>query len=1109
MPGCTPRPTAGLLFELLVLWCCTAAGQGGTAPAAEAGKQAPPQPNGVAGQVKELKPPLYLLKDKDGNLQAVPGFTLEDFHELYELKHLLQQPDRTPDYSLQTMTVTGRVAGGHAELAIEFRILVRDEQCRVPLRLDQAVLRKEVEYAGPGKQFLHFEEDGQGYVSWIRGGAGKQHQLTLHVLVPLSTVGGQSRLRLRCPRATTSELKVKVPLPDVVATVSEPATLLPPSTVEGKATELTALGLGGDFELAWRKQGTRPAETSTALDAVGQAAARIDGRTVSTQMDLTVRAYGAEFDRFGVRLPKGAKLEPGSPSGYTVAQLDERLLEVRFAAKSSEQHARLVFSQAHDVDKPDQWFELAGFEVLGAARHRGHIAVAVTGDWHVLWEPPRAVRQTEELPEGLKIDALVAGFEYFSQPCSLRARLAPKKTRVTVEPEYRLLVGAKQVQLQATFDFLVRGAKVSGLKVEIPDWQVDEVTPDNLVIADAVKVSQSKLVSIPLKQQSLGHVKVNVLAHQEVPPEAKSLSLALPRRPQVDSPGEAAVLVLPAAVVVLPDDNVELIPNDKAMAGLTRQLVSPQMKLPARQQAPLFYRADAANPMFTSAFRVHQRAVTVNASAQIGVDEQSIAVEQRLAYAIAYEVLGTLSVSVPPELAGSDGLTFEVDGQTLAAVASSSPDDKPDPSAPVPMSITLPQPRIGPCELVVRYRLPTEKLQPEQSVLRTVPLVMPADGQLADNRLSVTAAAGIEVQCREGPWTVSEPCPGQPARRGVQQLSATGPAGQVLLAVHLEEAETAGSTVVERAWVQTWLSQSARQDRAVFRLLSSRKDLEVAIPAEAAIEQTEVLLDGRSVPVQTAGDGHLVVPLPGDGGRRRHLLELRYHFASHRPRRGTLSLELPRLEHDVWVRRMYWQLVVPRDEHVIVSPAGFTCEFNWGWDGLFWGRMPLWDQAKLESWVGAEHRTELPEATNRYLFSTLGAVQGAHLQTASRSLIVLVASLAALVAGLLLIYVPASRHPASLFAVAVLLVSAGVLYPEPTLLVSQAASLGLALTLLAGLLARTMARRRRGLAMFEPPSAILDRDSTQTQLQPLVAGSQGSTQTAPALAPVSTTDSHS
>ena len=162
------------------------------------------------------------------------------------------QGDQRPRYSLQQMLATGSVnAAGQAELNIQFRILVREDQwTRIPLRLDQAVLRETAQYQGPGEHFLNFEGDGEGYVAWVRGAAGQQHQITLKMLVPLTVMGQETRLRLLAPRATASELKLKVPYAKAVARVSEGATLQTPGG-GNKETELTVVGLNGDFELSW------------------------------------------------------------------------------------------------------------------------------------------------------------------------------------------------------------------------------------------------------------------------------------------------------------------------------------------------------------------------------------------------------------------------------------------------------------------------------------------------------------------------------------------------------------------------------------------------------------------------------------------------------------------------------------------------------------------------------------------------------------------------------------------------------------------------------------------------------------------------------------------
>lgn len=1075
-----PSVAAAVLCGLL-LWCSTVRAEDGgrdrgaeRGPAPAKGSPAEPAATAPAKPVEEAQPPLYYLKDKKGELQPVPNFTLEDFEELYKLKHQLVQGDQRPRYSLQQISATGAVtAAGYAELVFQVHVLVREDQwTRVPLRLDQAVLREPVQYQGPGEQIVHFEGEGEGYVAWIRGPAGKQHQLTLKVFVPLTTVGEETRLRLLVPRATTSELKLKVPIAGAAAKVSEGATLRTPTS--GKTdTDFTVLGLGGDFEMSWYRAGARIAEVPTVLEASGTISARIETRTIDAEATLSVRSYGAAFDRFRVRLPQDSDLVPGTAPGYTIVPVKEDqppgsrqgLVEVRLAKRTTGPvEVRLAVTRAHDATKPGPWLELAGFEVEGAVRQWGTIAVSAAGDWQVLWGPSRGVRQIDQLPEALRRKDIVAGFDYSTQPCSLTARLVPKRTRINVEPEYVLLVDSDQVRLEAKLKYTVRGTKISALDLTMPDWQIDEVGPENVVAADAVpSPSAGSAVSIPLMQPSIGQFEVRLRAHRPIAADAKSLSVTLPQ-PQANAPAAAVVVVLPA-------DNIELIPNSKLTKGLLRQQTAVPMELPARQQEPLFYRSDAAKAVFAADLRRHAQRISVDVVSQVNLDGQGGRVEQKLAYRISYEPTDFFILDVPRTLAESGRMEIKHDDQAVLPILLADASD--DPSKPVRMRVGLPKACIGLCELSVRYPLPTQKAgAPPASV--TVPLVMPAEGELASNRLYITAAPGLRVEARPGPWTALEsgfPRLGQP--RGLQ-LSTKGPAGVVELWV---QGESGGETplVVERAWIQTWLTSAAvggREDRAVYLFTSPRREVEISLPAGAARDAAVLLLDGKRATARTTPDGNLALSLVADGGASRHLLDVRYHFPDLRPPQGRMSIDLPRLGGETWTRRMYWQLIVPREEHVIIPPAGFTPECTWCWRGYFWGRQSLMDQSQLEAWVGLTHTSaaaasapRCPPGVNCYLYSSLGNVNHCELRTVGRSTLVLAASGLALLVGLLLIYLPALRHPAGLLAAAVLLAALGILYPEIAILGGQAAGVGLVLALSAAMLSRSF-RRPHDVVLF-------------------------------------------
>ena len=155
--------------------------------------------------------------------------------------------------------------------------------------------------------------------------------------------------------------------------------------------------------------------------------------------------------------------------------------------------------------------------------------------------------------------------------------------------------------------------------------------------------------------------------------------------------------------------------------------------------------------------------------------------------------------------------------------------------------------------------------------------------------------------------------------------------------------------------------------------------------------------------------------------------------------------------------------MLPPEEHVLASPSPWTGEFAWDWNHFYYGRQPVLDQADLERWVGLRTPsagpggTPAPAGMNVYLFGSLGRIGPAEVVTAGRSTIVFVSSGIALLAGLLLIYVRAARHPVVLLAAAAVLAGLTAVQPELALMAAQASAVGLALVLLAVFLRRLTA----------------------------------------------------
>ncbi len=1055
----------------------------------------------------EVLPKIYMLKDKDGNLQAMPGITFEEFIDTWKAKHQLAAQNQQPAFSIQKLALTGSSTRERVELVAQYTVTVLDNGwVGVPLRLHGAVVQDPA-YDGPGEHILNYDPQRNGYVVWIRGDAGKTHQVTLKVLAPVVRVGPESHLRLNVPRAAESQLLLRVPVERALAKVSEGVTLESTRALEGGRTELNVIGLGGEFDVAWHAAEVQVAALPSVLEATGALAVRINGRSLNTEAKLVVRSLGGEFDSFQVRLPPGADYVGTPGSGTSVVAVDAtaakgKLYEIKLTKKTTGPvEVPLVTERIHNSSRADELLELAGFEVVGAVRQSGTIAVKIEGNWQVLWGETNHVAQVEDAADFARRDGLTAGFEYFAQPFSLTARVVPQRTRVRVLGEYVLSVGSEEAQLSAKLKYTIRGAKIRSLEVELPGWELDMVGPGNLVNVDAVPVQSDPLL-IPLLQASSGELELTLEAHQKISPNLGVVTLELPR-PRAET-------IAPANVAVVPADNIELTFEAEQAAALAPQTVRPQMKLPERLQDPLFFRAEGTAAKFVASVKVHEQAISASASAQLDVDESETRVDERITFRIAYEPADHLMLGVPRAVR-ADRLAITLDGQRLIPAPTR---DRPNENNEiVPLRVPLPSPRIGRCDLQIRYAVRHERPAESTQTRVSIPLVIPGEGQVTTSELVVVPKAGISVNYPKGPWT--DDSPNLQAPRGDSlTLSARRALAEVALALGYKERPTANATTIQRAWIQTHLSDAGRQDRAVYRFTTSEPRLQLTLPAGVDTALLELEIDGRRVMPDSIQQRDVSVSLPAaiDGG---HLLDLRYHFAERQPA-GSLAMAPVQVKSANWVQQLYWQLVLPSHEHVLFAPVHFTREFRWVWSNFCWQRQPTLEQRDLENWSAAradEETAQLPgesqeqhaarlqaasRSTNRYLFGTVGKFEPLEVYTVNRARLVLFASLPLLLVGLLLIYFPITRHPAVLFALAVAVAAGSLIDPESALLAAQAASLGLVLAVAGAWLSRMSVRPTAPVVPIHGSSkAIVERGGTEVFHRATANSSQPSTATDP------------
>ncbi len=1086
---------------LLAVWCALVAGNVLAQPA-EQPAIATPRPAARATEAIKEHEPVH-LRDKDGALVPVFGYTLEDFDELINLKNQLGRGQMRPRYTLQRLSASGKLSGAYAQLQAEVELLVSTTGwVRVPLRLPEAVLVDTPKYQGPTRHFMEFDGAAGGYAVWIFAGGEQTHRLSLDVLVPVERLSGKQRLKLTAPRSVQSELKLNVPLAEAEAAVAGVGTLdtTAPRSSNARDTNLVVRALDGECDLTWWPATRKNADPAPDLEVVGVLHSKVDGRSVRTEATFTLRSSGGEspFDSFKLRLPRGANLfpteQPGvrfhGPTGSGATRVVDVSLDEPTLGPIE---IRLSTERPFNVAKKDELVELAGFEVVDALRQWGYIGVEVADEWQIsLLEKHPGVRQVEALPDSLRQANLVAGFEYSGQPCSLQARVFARETRIAVEPEYEVRVDPARLQLKAKLKYRVPGTKVFYVNIDLRGWQTeaDRIGPATLVDQDQLAPQLLTPLTIPLQQPMKGEFELTLEAWKLLPRDGAAV--------EFDLPHPVAHNLVPSQVVIAPAENVNLVPNLELLANLKSQSLPRRFHMSGRVQQPLFFLGDELQGHFAAQLEVLPRTIRVASDLTIHVAQRECQVEQKLSYTVAHEPIDRLSFEVPRALADGKSLEVLLAGRALPLAIQ--PDQTLTSEGPVKMTAALldesgkPGERIGALSVVARYTATHDQLAPEASLSVDVPVVMPLDGELTNNIAAILPAQGLKAIYREGAWSPASTPTNRSEPGAGLQLTSKERLNVVPLAVLVESRESLGTTVIERAWIQSQLGVSGRQDRAVYAFTTTESRFELTLPKQIVPADVLVLLDRQPVAAAVGADRKLAVDLPKESSRRPHVLEITYRFRGRDSSDWPAALEAPRPPEETWLRRLYWQVHLPPHEHLLFTPAGLVSESAWRFNGLYFGRQPLRTQSDLESWSGAASQSS--EASgNTYLFSSLGPATELELWSARRTWIVFGASLSMLSLGMLLIYLPLLRRAVLLLMVAAV-TSLGLLYPDPVVLLLEAGSLGVALVLLAGLLERVVAGRRSRVPTRRGASSVLDRRGMVFDQPSLVAAAPPSTRTA-------------
>ncbi len=1098
----------------------TRTARGQEEPPAQA--EAPAQAKGIV----EVKPETFYLKDENGNLIPSPNMTFEEFEALYQLREGLAGRETPPEYHLEMFSLRGSVAEDRVFLEVDSRIELRtDHWVRIPLRLPGVFLTAAAKIEGAEEAFVERRED--GYACWVRGKKGVQVHVALTGFAVLGANGPEATWSFSSPRATTSSLTLKITAANIEARISGAGSLRQEAVSAGE-TRLTVVGLGGASQLAWRIPTIGDKSPQAVLEASGLILIHAqDDQRLHGRAELTVNAFGGPLETFDVRLPPGMVLVSGNGGNYSVEVVDTmapgnnkgrkedagvQTVRVRLEQPSDESISVVLETESTRSSEKNQDFEVGGFSVVGAVREWGYLALSAADDWTVNWREKEHIRRSDELPESLRGENVVASFEYVRQPCSLLVRVEQKKSRVAVEPLYLIYVHHDELILEARLLYSIRGARANFVDIELSDWELVSVGPPGLVNQDAVNYEQTSPLLVPLAQAKTGEFEVVIRAKRTLEAGAASFVASLP--------SVTANTPQTSRLVILPDDDIVLSPLPETLQTLAPEASFPMLSEESRRR-PLYYRVrrGVSSPEFRCSFSTRDAAITVESANTVRIGPVRTSLQQSLNYKIAYQWIDRLEIDAPLAMLEANDLKITADGE---AAPFDRVDNQTTPAAKdrAAIQIRLPSRRKGDLALQLRWSRRTPPLDEGRRMSLQIPLAVPTDANVSQTNpasAEIVVDARLKVENKSNEWRTLPPL-GESLQQQSMVLSHDGFARIISLeAMPVSPQEQQKTTVVDKVWVRSaWLRHS-RTDQAIMQARTTADALRVRLPRGARLQAVQVAFDGErakesdiSLSTNEHGVNVLVVAAPADAARDRDtaehrvLLSISYErpLAERKLRRE--RFEMPLVLGAGAVERMYWQIALPRGEQLFLWPADLTPEFAWVWSGYLFERRPTLTDADLKRWIGLEAQDSPTPHANVYLFGAFSNVAPGTLVVLHLRDLLIACSSVVLVLGLALIYFPvlsgARFLAAAVFVLAVSVVGLSAWAPDAAMLLAQSSVVGALGVGVARMLSKWSENRVRrvGRPVLSQTSAA---DSTRTRVLAAAPYTNKSTINSPASAP--------
>lgn len=1015
----------------------------------------------------ELPIRAFMFLSESDSPVMMPGMTWEELERLQNLDFGIEVP--TQAFSYEEMEISGEAAERRAELSVTLKIAIDSTDGRwvpIPLRMGNFHRLAPPDVSGVEEYFMTLKPDRGGYLLWVKTKARRNATLQMRVSARVDTTSAQS-LEFQLPDVA-AKVKLVTDGRDVSGDIiGQGYDTIEPKELPGGRTEFLIESVGGTFTVRWgRRERDRDDVPELEVDS------RITMNWGSPQeaprasVQLTVRNVQDAIDALEIRLPPGSNVPEDASLGVDGQSVqfgppipDPDGERRAILIPEQERQTRIDLNFSYNVQLPggsisaSRPLRFQVPEVVGALRHRGEITVQTGTDFRLRWNAEPGVRSVF----GESVDDATSGRSYlfkfdrgsFELPLWLSAK--ERQVRVNATSQISFLDST------ATLDMLIRSSDRAsdgrGPQIDMADWSIESI--ENAMTEEPIDVFQGDgYPEIDFPAGSGEPPPIRIRAQQTFDPTQELIVISVPRIVKTDD----GLLVPTSTVEIVNSGRSMLIVDMEASENLER-IVSPNENA---SDSVSRFRVDSheSTALLVGTMVDQPPRITLACDGTVLLDGNQLQTTINWTVTSDLDLEGALPIRVP-ELPPTSRRAN--DGSAELSTANGAAPSQEDLSqlwsvtvGGLPAALQrvndsrfdLVSPRLATGTIAIRFTR-TQTVSPTAvgDSIESLPLPRPAiEG--------VTIRGTINVSLR--------------GTGEMELLSAVSPATNEIvldslppdpLRLRLRSRQTLREELsINRVVLRTNVGRNTRHEQ-VLANVQGGDSFRVRLPANIGDVSVEGLIDGQKQRVRRDGDV-LMLPLPGD--QTSHVVDLRIWVQEESE--SLPSVIEPTLRLPVEVGRVYWQIVVPQDNHLVWASPTMGRSMTWSFDGWRLGRLPSHDDRALTALIGATPHLMSPG--NPYLY--VGSdVRSFRVVTASRVVLWVTVGLFVLLSSLMLTHLPRTRHPLTAVFAATLFAGLLAIAPDAAVLAGQLAVIALVLVIIM-IAVRSLVAPRRSDRILTP-----------------------------------------